>query len=78
METIEKILMERDGLTLEEAETAVRECRDDLMSRLANGELPFDICGEYFNLEEDYLVQLIYKGRVPRVVDLQINSLRSR
>lgn len=50
--SIAAILIERDGLTQEEA-------KENLYTRLAEGEMPFDICDEYFGLESDYLEELI-------------------
>ena len=59
METIKTILMRRDGLTAEEADEQIRDCREEANSRLAQGEMPFDICEEYFGLEPDYLEEII-------------------
>jgi U3 small nucleolar ribonucleoprotein component len=56
---LKKVLMERDNLTSEEAEKAIAEAAEELQARLANGEMPFDICDEFFGLEEDYLEDLI-------------------
>jgi len=56
---IREILIKRDGLTEMEADDLIEEARDDLMDRLEDGELPFDICGEWFGLEEDYIDDLI-------------------
>ena len=55
-----KVLMERDGLTKAEAEKQVREATQELNTRLAEGELPFDLCQELFGLEPDYLEDLIF------------------
>jgi len=52
--------MSRDNITEEEAESLISECRRELFERLENGELPFDICDEFFGLEPDYLEELIY------------------
>ena len=51
--------MERDGLTEQEAEDLIDECRDELHRRLDEGEMPEDICQEWFGLEPDYLFDLI-------------------
>ena len=64
METIKEVLMERDGMTEEEAEDLIEECRIDLHERLAEGEMPYDICAEYFGLEPDYLEELVYEYHV--------------
>lgn len=49
-ESIVSVLMRRDGLTEEEAEQLVREAKQDMHSRLAEGEMPFDLCEEWFGL----------------------------
>ena len=59
METIKEILIRRDGLTTEEADDLIQEATDDMNERLALGEMPDDICQEYFGLEPDYLMELI-------------------
>ena len=59
MKKIEQVLMERDGLTEEEAEKQVSEAREHFMERLADGDMPFDFCEEEFGLEPDYLEELI-------------------
>ena len=57
MRTIEQILMDRDGLTREEAEDEIEYVRDEMMSLLEQG----DISGaeEFFvdnlGLEPDYI-----------------------
>ena len=60
MQSIVKVLMERDGLTEKEAKDQFNECKDEMNERLANGEMPYDICEEFFGLEPDYLDELIY------------------
>jgi hypothetical protein len=60
MDSLKKVLMNRDGLTEEQADKQIEECRKDLMARLADGDMPYDICGEYFGLEPDYLEDLIF------------------
>lgn len=59
METIKQVLMKRDGLTEEEAEKDIRAAREDLHERLAEGEMPHDICAEWFSLEPDYIWDLM-------------------
>lgn len=59
MESIATILMNRDGLTQKEADYEVKAARKDFRERLRNGEMPFDICEEWFGLEPDYLDELI-------------------
>ena len=60
MKGIKETLMERDGLTDVEADDLISEAKADLMERLDDGEMPFDICGEWFGLEPDYMDELVF------------------
>ena len=57
--SLKTVLMERDGLTEKEADERIAEVHEEIMSRLEEGEMPFDICEEEFGLEPDYLDDLI-------------------
>ena len=59
METIAEILIKRDGLSREEANSLVKAAREELYDRLENDEDAYDICEEYFGLEPDYLDELM-------------------
>ena len=59
MRSIKQILMDRDGMNSKEAEKLIEDCRKDLYERLETGEMPHDICQEWFGLEPDYLEELI-------------------
>ena len=59
MGSIAKILMERDGMTQEEADTLIKQAKADMMARLVIGEMPDDICEEWFGLEPDYIEELL-------------------
>jgi hypothetical protein len=59
VDTLVNVLMKRDGLSKEEAEQQIEEAREILFERLDEGEMPFDICEEFFGLEPDYLMDLI-------------------
>ncbi len=59
MNSIVKVLMERDGLSKSEAVELFKEAQAELNNRLATGEDCYDICQEYFGLEPDYLMDLI-------------------
>lgn len=59
MNSLKKALMERDGLTEEQAQEQINNAREELMSQLENGEMPFDFCEEEFGLEPDYLEDLL-------------------
>lgn len=58
MTDLVRVLMERDGVTEQEAIVMVRECRDDRDERIAEGDFPCDILQEFFGLEPDYLFDL--------------------
>lgn len=59
VESIKTVLMSRDGLTEEEAKQAIQDAKDDMNERLADGEMPMDICEEHFGLEPDYIFELM-------------------
>lgn len=58
-DSLRNTLMLRDGLSESEVDEMIKSAKDDLMERLADGEMPDDICEEYFGLEPDYLEELI-------------------
>ena len=58
MKTIEQILVERDGLTPDEAEARVEKAREQF-SQLTSFEDMRLFCEEEFGLEPDYAMQLI-------------------
>jgi len=51
--------MDRDGMSAEDADDLISQARTDLHDRLENGEMPLDICEEWFGLEPDYLDELV-------------------
>ena len=58
--TIKQILMDRDGLTADEADNEISDAREALMEYLENDDpAAHDICEEFFGLEPDYLFDLI-------------------
>ena len=58
-ESIKEILMRRDGMSQIEAEELITHAKRDLDVRLAEGEMPDDICNEWFGLEPDYIFELL-------------------
>lgn len=59
---IKRILMQRDGMTSEEADELIAEAKADLKARLEAGEmldLDASICEEWFGLEPDYIFELL-------------------
>ena len=59
MATIKEVLMKRDGMLDYEADDLIDQAREDLIERLEDGEMPMDICSEWFGLEPDYIDELI-------------------
>lgn len=57
--SIKKVLMQRDGLSEAKANALIARARKDLQKRLAKGEMPDDICEEWFGLEPDYIFELM-------------------
>ena len=57
--SIKQVLMERDGLTEDEAEALIKEARQEFSERMDKGEIPYDICEEKFGLEPDYITDLL-------------------
>jgi hypothetical protein len=60
-ESIKQILMRRDGMSAQEALNLIEEAREALQAYLATGDYFYaeDICQEYFNLEPDYIHELM-------------------
>lgn len=60
MRNIKDILMERDGMTEEEAEELIEEAKEELNDLIEQRELieAENICEMYFGLEPDYLEEL--------------------
>ena len=56
--SIVEVLMQRDNLTKEQAEKAVQEAKDEF-GTLSDFEEMYNFCLERFNLEPDYLEDLI-------------------
>jgi hypothetical protein len=59
MATIKEVLMKRDGMEDYEADDLIEEAREDLIERLEAGEMPMEICSEWFGLEPDYIDELL-------------------
>jgi len=61
METIKEILMQRDGMSAEEAQAIIDEASEELQRRIADDDMEgaMGICDEYFGLEPDYLDELL-------------------
>ena len=61
LESIKEVLMRRDKLTESEANNLISEAREALQEYLSNDDqdAAYNICEEYFNLEPDYLFELL-------------------
>ena len=59
MESIKSILMRRDNMSSEDADNLINQAREDMNDRLEEGEMPDDICNEWFGLEPDYIFELL-------------------
>lgn len=61
MKSIKEVLMERDGMSEVEAEELIFEARVALEVYLEDGDLELaeNICEEFFNLEPDYLMEIM-------------------
>ena len=59
MRSIKQILMTRDNMSEAAANDLIADAKEDLNNRLEAGELPFEICSEWFGLEEDYIEELV-------------------
>lgn len=53
------ILIERDGMSRNDAEKLIADATDDFNERLEAGEMPYELCSEWFGLEPDYLDEFI-------------------
>lgn len=60
MNRVVKILMERDGIDREEAESLVRETRDEILNLGENNVFEADdIMRDYLELEPDYIFDIL-------------------
>jgi len=57
--TLKEAIMNSQDMSETEATEEIKEARKELMERLGNGEMPFDFCEERWNLEPDYLMELM-------------------
>ena len=59
MESLIEVLMRRDSMTQEEAKQLIGDAKEELYARLEEGEMPYNICAEWFGLEPDYIFELM-------------------
>jgi hypothetical protein len=60
MNRVVKILMDRDGITKEEAIEQIRECKAEMMDCIECGDYSGaeDVLADYLGLEPDYIVDI--------------------
>jgi hypothetical protein len=54
-ESIKSILMERDGMSAEDADDLINEAKE----AVCDGENPEEVLEEFFGLEPDYIFEII-------------------
>ena len=61
MKTLKEVLIERDGLTANEADAQIDQARNILLEYIDAGanEEAYNICADLFGLEPDFLQDLI-------------------
>lgn len=61
MSEIKQILIDRDGMSPEDADELIQVAKNQLQEYLAEGdtESAHDICEEFFGLEPDYIFELM-------------------
>ena len=59
-ESIKQILMRRDGMTSEEADSLIQDAQIDFNSRMDEGDDLEDFCQEWFGLEPDYIDEFLF------------------
>ena len=61
METIKDILIRRDDMTPKDAHKLILAAKKQLAAYLSDGDLDLaeNICQEFFNLEPDYIYELL-------------------
>lgn len=57
---LRQTLIESFGYTEDQADSEIGAARSELYERLAQGEMPYDFCAEWFGLEPDYLEDLLF------------------
>ncbi len=57
--SIKEVLMERDNMSEKDADSLIEDARKDMYNRLDQGEIPDNLCEEWFGLEPDYLDEFV-------------------
>ena len=64
VDSIASVLMARDNMTKQQAEELIEQAVADAKERLSAGEIPWDICEDWFGLEPDYSEELMYRSLI--------------
>ena len=61
MESIKEVLINRDGMSSNEADELIEEAKEAMNEALESGSIceAENVCAEFFGLEPDYLIELI-------------------
>jgi len=59
LDSIKYVLMSRDGMSANEADSTISAAYEELQLRLETGINPDSICADWFGLEDDYIFDLI-------------------
>ncbi len=62
MESIKQALIQRDGISPEEAEKLITSAKADLDKRIEDPSTygaPYNVCEDWFDLDADYLTELL-------------------
>ena len=61
MKSLKQTIMDRDGLTSEQADADIKQAKEAIQEYLEYGdtESAHEVCEEFFGLEPDYLLELI-------------------
>lgn len=61
MEGIKQVLMRRDGMSSDDAQNLINECKEQLNEYIENDDMDYayNICQDYFGLEPDYLMEIM-------------------
>ena len=62
MKSIKEVLMERDGMSEQDAIDLINEAKEQFSVYVQEGDLVMaeDICEEFFGLEPDYLDEIMF------------------
>jgi len=61
MESLKQTIMQRDGISSDEANEQINAAREELQELIESGDhtAAYDICADHFGLEPDFLMDLL-------------------